>query len=235
MGYPEETAARLVPVAQEDVETQARFISRTYYHLLAAILAFVGIEILLFQTGLALPIARALLSTSWLVVLGGFVLAGWIASGVAHHARSLAAQYAALGAYVLAEAIIFVPLLAYAQRVAKGGVIESAASVTILAFMGLTVIVHVTRKDFSFLRGMLFWGAISALVLITAGLVFGFSLGLCFSVGMVVYAGAAILYATSNVIHYYPEDRYVAASLELFASAALLFWYVLQLFLVSRD
>jgi FtsH-binding integral membrane protein len=47
-------------------------------------------------------------------------------------------------------------------------------------------------------------------------------------------AGAAILYDTSNVLLRFPEDRYVAAALELFASVALMFWYVLRLFM-SRD
>jgi hypothetical protein len=51
---------------------------------------------------------------------------------------------------------------------------------------------------------------------------------------MIGFAGAAILYDTSNVMRHYPEDRHVAAALELFASIALMFWYVLQLFL-SRD
>ena len=69
---------------------------------------------------------------------------------------------------------------------------------------------------------------------IAGGAIFGFNLGTWFSVGMVGLAGAAILYDTSNVLHHYPEDRYVAAALELFASMALMFWYVLQLFL-SRD
>jgi hypothetical protein len=64
---------------------------------------------------------------------------------------------------------------------------------------------------------MLFWGGISALVLIVAGVAFGFQLGTHFSVAMVALAGAAILYDTSNVPHHYPEDRHVAAALELFA------------------
>ncbi len=51
---------------------------------------------------------------------------------------------------------------------------------------------------------------------------------------MIGLAGAAILYDTSKVLRDYPEDRYVAASLQLFASVALMFWYVLRLFM-SRD
>ena len=77
------------------------------------------------------------------------------------------------------------------------------------------------------------WGVL-ALVAIAAAVIFGFELGTWFSVGMIGVAGAAILYDTSNVIHRYPEDRYVAAALQLFASVALMFWYVLRLFM-SRD
>jgi FtsH-binding integral membrane protein len=75
---------------------------------------------------------------------------------------------------------------------------------------------------------------ICAIVLLAASLIFGFHLGTFFSVGMVAFAGAAILYDTSNVIHHFPEDRYVGAALELFASVALMFWYVLRIFIGDR-
>ena len=100
----------------------------------------------------------------------------------------------------------------------------------------LTAIVFWTRKDFSFLGAILRWVGILAVVAIFAALLFGFQLGTWFSVAMIGIAGAAILYDTSNVLHHYPEDRYVAAALTLFASIALMFWYVLQLFMgSSRD
>ena len=225
--------SREAPVASLDVSARAVFIMRTYLHLLGAILGFVAIEMYLFESGLAARIAEAILSVSWLVVLVGFMIVGWFASKVAFRARSMPAQYAALGAFVLAEAIIFVPLLYIAQMVAPGA-IESAASVTILGFAGLTGVVFITRKDFSFLGGMLRWGFIVALVLIVASVLFGFDLGTFFSVGMIALAGGAILYDTSNVLNHFPEDRYVGAALELFASVAMLFWYVLSLF-ISRD
>lgn len=225
--------SRETPVASLDVSARAAFIMRTYLHLLGAILGFVAIEMYLFESGLAETIARAMLSVSWLLVLGGFMIVGWFASKMAFNAQSMPAQYAALGAFVLAEAIIFVPLLYIAQTVAPGA-IESAASVTILGFAGLTAVVFFTRKDFSFLGGMLRWGFIVALVLIVASVLFGFHLGTFFSVGMIALAGGAILYDTSNVLNHFPEDRYVGAALELFASVALLFWYVLSLF-ISRD
>lgn len=225
--------AQEVPVASLNVGARATFIMRTYLHLLGAILAFVAIEMYLFSSGLAYTIANAMLSVSWLLVLGGFVIVGWFASRVAFNARTRPAQYGALAAFVVAEAIIFVPLLAIAQSVAPGA-IQSAAVVTLLGFAGLTGVVFVTRKDFSFLGGMLRWGFIVALVLIIASVLFGFHLGTFFSVGMIALAGGAILYDTSNVLNHFPEDRYVGAALELFASVALLFWYILSLF-ISRD
>jgi uncharacterized protein len=222
-----------VPVAELSEESRATFITRTYLHLLGAMIGFTAIEVALFMTGLAVPIAQALLSVPWLVVLGGFVVVSWLASHVAGTAASKGAQYTALVGFVVAEAIIFVPLLFIAASVAEG-IIESAALVTLLGFGVLTAVVFITRKDFSFLRGLLFWGMGGALLLIIAGAIFGFQLGTYFSVGMVLLAGGAILYDTSNVLHHYPEDRYVSAALQLFASVALMFWYVLRLFLSRR-
>jgi len=222
-----------IPVIQLGSESRGRFISRTYNHLFSAIVAFTLIEVALFKSGLAEPMAKAMLGTSWLLVLGGFVLVSWIARGAAHRAGSRAAQYAALAGYVLAQAIIFVPLLWMADKYAPGA-ISSAAAITLAAFTGLTLVAFGTRKDFSFLRGILFWGGIVALALIVGGIAFGFQLGTFFSVAMVGLAGAAILYNTSNVIHHYPEDRYVAASLELFADVALMLWYVLRIVMDRR-
>jgi len=163
------------------------------------------------------------------------MIVSWFASRVAIRSQSMAAQYAALVGFVMAEGIIFVPLL-YAAETFAPGATESAAVTTLLGFAGLTVVAFRTRKDFSFLRGMLMWGGVLALVAIVASLLFGFALGTWFSVAMVGFAGAAILYDTSNILHHYRTDQHVSAALSLFASVALLFWYILQLVMsLSRD
>jgi len=221
------------PVIALDENSRGRFIARAYNHLFGAIVAFVLLEIFLFKSGLAEGIARVLLGGSWLLVLGGFMVVSWLARSVAHRSTSKAAHYAALAGYVVAQAIIFVPLLYVANYYAPGA-IASAAAVTFVGFVGLSLIAFITRKDFSFLRGILCWGGVLALVLIVAGVIFGFQLGTFFSVAMVGLAGAAILYDTSNILHHYPEDRYVAAALELFASVALMLWYVLRIFTSRR-
>jgi FtsH-binding integral membrane protein len=221
------------PVAERSDDVRATFLTRTYVHLFGAILAFTLLEVLYFGTGVALPIAQAMLGTSWLLVLGGFVGVSWIATRVAHAAVSPAAQYAALAGYVLAESLIFVPLLVIAY-VTVPGAIQSAALITLFGFTALTVLVHVTRRDFSFLGTLLGWLGVVALMLIVTGVLGGFELGPAFSVAMIGLAGAAILHDTSKVLHHYPEDRHVGAALELFASVALMFWYVLRLLLAAR-
>ncbi len=221
------------PVAAIGVDARASFINRTYSHLMGAIVLFTLIEVGLFQSGFAESIARVLLGGSWLLVLGAFMLVSWFASRISLTSESKGAQYAALGGFVVAESIIFVPMLWLANQYAPGA-IQSAAIVTLVGFAGLTAVAFVTRKDFSFLRGMLMWGGVVAMLAIVGGILFGFELGTWFSVAMIGFAGAAILYDTSNVLHHFPEDRYVGAALQLFASVALMFWYVLRLFM-SRD
>ncbi|MEM7538381.1 MAG: Bax inhibitor-1 family protein [Chloroflexota bacterium] len=226
----------ILPAIALQEEDRSRFITRTYTHLMGAILGFTLIEMFLFTSGLAYPIASGILSLPWLAILGAFMIVSWLATRMAHNSKSKVTQYAALSLFVVAEAIIFVPLLLIAEMQAGGGVIQNAALTTLLGFGGLTWVAFSTRKDFSFLGSLLRWGMIVALVLIVAGVIFGFDLGVFFSVAMIAIAGGAILYDTSNVLHHYQEDRYVAAALQLFASVALMFWYVLQLFLsLSRN
>jgi len=218
---------------REDGAERAAFIARTYAHLFGAIVTFTLLEVFFFASGLAESIARAFLGVNWLVVLGGFMIVSWIASRTAYTAKETVTQYIGLGLFVLAESLIFIPLLYIANYYAPG-TISSAAYVTLFGFTGLTFVAFWTRKDFSFLRGIIGWGMILALVAIVAGVIFGFNLGTWFSVAMVGLAGLAILYDTSKIIRVFPTDRHVGAALELFASVASTFWYVLRIFMSRR-
>jgi FtsH-binding integral membrane protein len=223
-----------VPVIAAPAGTREAFIVRTYVHLFLAVLGFIVLELLYFASGLAQDIARALLSVNWLLVLGGFIIVSWLARGVAARAKTREVQYLGLAGFVFAESIIFVPLLFVANFYAPGA-IRSAALITLVGFTGLTAIAFQSRRDFSFLGGILKWAGVLALVAIVGAVAFGFNLGMWFSVAMIGVAGGAILYDTSAVLRHFPEDAHVAASLELFASVALMFWYVLRLLSFSRD
>jgi FtsH-binding integral membrane protein len=216
------------------IDSRAQFITRTYTHVVGGILAFILLELGLFESGAAETIARFMLSFNWFLILGAFMLVGWLATRTAQTSTSLGMQYFAYAMYIAVEALIFVPLLYIANAKAPGA-IDSAALVTGLGAAGLMVVAHRTRKDFSFLRAVLMWGGVLAIVAMIGGAVFGFQLGTWFSVAMIGFAGAAVLYDTSNIIHVYPEDRYVAAAMQLFASIALMFWYVLRLLMGNRN
>jgi FtsH-binding integral membrane protein len=228
----QDQANYLAPVAEASVQDRSEFIWKCYAHVVGAIVAFAAIEVYFFQSGLAERIAAPMLSNWWLV-LGAFIIGGWGASHAAHRVQSVGAQYAALAFFVFLEALIFAPLLYIAYQL-QPGIIDSAAGVTLLGCGGLIAVAMITRKDFSFLRGLLVWGGMLALIGIFGSFIFGYNMGTWFSLAMIGLAGAAVLYDTSNILHHYPQDKYVAASLELFASIALMFWYVLRLFM-SRD
>ena len=220
------------PIAAEAVpEQRAAFVRRTYTHLAGAILLFIAIEALLFQTG-APEMMMGLLaqsSYSWLIVMGAFMGVSYLADRWATSNTSAGMQYAGLGLFVAAEAIIFVPLLYMAAILAGPEVITGAALTTLLLFAGLTFTVFTTGKDFTFLGGALKIGAFVAMGAIIASILFGFTLGLLFSSVMVLFAAGAILYNTSAVMNRFHTTQHVAAALTLFAYVALLFWYILRI------
>ena len=228
--------------AQAAADARADFLTKTYLHLAGAIALFVGLEAIFLNTPgienlVALMIGH---QYGWLVVLGLFMFVSYVADKWASTATSVGMQYAGLGLYVFAEAIIFVPLLyiAQAMELRNGGsgmqTIGAAALTTLALFGALTAVVFITRKDFSFLRGILMFGGFAAMGFIVVALIFQFALGPIFIYAMIALACGYILYHTSNVLHHYRIGQHVAAALALFAAVALLFWYILQLFM-SRD
>jgi FtsH-binding integral membrane protein len=217
---------------------RAQFIRRTYMLLAAAILAFIVVEGALFASGAADMIAAVIFdggAMGWLLVLGLFMGVSFLANRWAVSETSKATQFFGLGVFILAEAIIFVPMIMIATYYSGDGtVLAKAGIVTLGLFLGITATVFITRSDFSFLGPIVAIGGFAALGFIVASALFGFTLGNVFAFAMVAFAGTAILYETSNVLHRFNTNQHVAASLALFASIALLFWYILRIF-SSRD
>ena len=221
------------PVATLDEATRSEFLSRVYQHLLAAVVAFVAFEALLINLGIAREIYELISGGGgrWLIVLGGFMVVNWLATNAAHDILNPSRQYAGLFAMAAGEALIFAPFLHYVFEVEGGGTttVLAAAVITAIGFAGLSVVALVTRADLSFLRPILLWTGVCAVVLIIGALLFGFELGVWFSVAMIALAGGSILYQTQTIMRRYPAEAYVGAAVQLFASVMLLFWYVLRL------
>jgi FtsH-binding integral membrane protein len=225
-------------VSQADAPTRSKFIRQTYIHLVLAILAFAGISALFMMTGISAAFTSLALSTnySWFIVIGAFIIVSAVANNWARSSTSLVTQYLGLFVYVILEALIFAPLLFFAANFAGSQLIGLAGFLTLFLTAALTFITFLNRTDFSFLRSFLVFGGFLALGIIIAASVFGISLGLWFSGAMVLFAGASILYDTSKIMLHYNTTQYVAASLSLFASVALLFYYILTFLLnLTRD
>jgi len=226
--------------ARAPASARVAFVRRTYAHLAGAILAFMGIEAL-FLNALNLDQQAAILRMmggyGWLFVLLAFMGASWLAQTWAQSDSSRGMQYLGLGLYVVAEAVIFLPLLIIANHMVDKTVIPTAGILTLAVFGGLTLSVFVTKKDYSFLRPILCVASLIALGVIVAAILIGFSLGLIFSFVMIALMSGYILYYTSQVMLHYRTDQHVAAALALFAAVATLFWYILRIVMAtsSRD
>ncbi len=235
-GYHGETAA-MAPANE-----RLGFIRRTYAHVGAAGFAFVAASAALVSTGLAEQILRDVFLAnrlSWLLLMIVFMVGTVAAQYMARSRSSVGTQYAGLALYVGLYTLLFVPILTIASLPKYGGSPQlplQAGIVTLAVFGGLTFAVFTSGKDFSFMGPILMVGSFLALGVVLAAVLFGFSLGLVFLALMVALFAGFIIYDTSNIIHRYGTDEHVAASMALFGSVAMLFYYILSIFMsVGRD
>ncbi len=217
-------------VSQVSATERTTFIKKTYMHVAMAVLGFVAFEALFQSIPAIKQIGMSMAQGwTWLIVLGGFAFATGAVERWAMTSKDKGKQYIALTIFVALYAFLFVPLIYVATAIAGSSMIMQAGVATLALFTGLSAVVLLTGKDFSFLRTGIMIGGFIAIGLIVAGVAFGFTLGWVFSAAMIILAAASILYQTSNILHHYGTEQYVAASLGLTGSLLMMFWYVLQL------
>jgi FtsH-binding integral membrane protein len=205
--------------------------------------------LMVYATGFSAAFTRwAVNGYDWLLVIGLFMVIGMVAQKLAQSETSPTLQYLGLGIAVLAESILLQPMLwilmikfggsgsllfgstaHVAMSARASSILLEAVVITLAIFIGLTAVVFVTKKDFSFMRGVLTICTFAVLGVIVASLLFGFSLGALFSGFVILLMAGYILYQTSLVMSYFPPSGYVAAALMLFSTIATLFWYVLRI------
>ena len=230
------------PVAADALPDDRRaFLRRTYLHLFGAIALFGVLEVVWFATPVAELLFRAVSAGrfAWLLFMGAFVGVSALADRWAQSDSSRGTQYLGLGLYTVAESLLFVPLIGLALAASFGDdgdptLLPRGIGLTLTLFGGMTAVVFLSGKDFSFLRSALLFGSMAAFGLVVLAVVFGFTLGLAFSYAMIALACGYILYSTSNALYRYRTDQHVAAALALFAAVMLLFWYVLRILLARR-
>lgn len=220
------------PAVNAPVEDRASFIMQVYQHVFGAIVAFGLIETLLFNTGVAKVMYEFFYASQgrWMLLIGAYMVGMWFVSNAASDHHPPARQYAALLGSSAVYALMFAPFLYSIYTVQDAGAsIAAAAAITAVGAALLTVIAFVTKRDLSFLRRYVMWGMALALLLIVGSWLFGWNLGVWFSVAMIGLMGAAILYQTQDIVKRYPTTAYVAAAVTLFGSLMTMFWYVLRL------
>jgi FtsH-binding integral membrane protein len=245
-----QTAARPIAgaVATLGVSDRVAFLRKTYGLLGIALVGFAlltaGMMRFATQTSLRFSEWAFTGQLHWLLVLGLFMLVGYIAQRLALSQTSRGLQLFGLGISVAAQALLLQPLLwvlifRFGNRAMlasgvllsgqAGSILMQAVVITLAIFIGLTLTVFISKKDFSFLGGILTIASFAVLGVILASILFGFSLGALFCGFVILMLAGYILYETSLVMSAFPPTAYVAAALMLFSTIATLFWYVLQL------
>jgi FtsH-binding integral membrane protein len=214
------------------------FIRRTYLHVAGAIVAFA----VLLAALLSFVPQETMVNIffrgrfSWFIVFGAFMAITFLAQKMVTSQSSVGTQYLGLGLYVVAEAVIFWPLIWLVTTLPNmHGVLAQSLVLTLALAGGLTMSVFITKADFSWMRSALSVASWVAFGIILLSMFGAFSLGIFFIVAMIALMCGFILYETSQVLHHYPVNMHVAASLTIFASLATLFWYVVQLLMSMRD
>ena len=216
-------SSTMTSVAQSPINVRMNFIRKTYVLFMAGILMCVlaGTACLSVPalTGVAISIWRMPLLVMLLVFGASF------AATAVSEIEGL--NYAALFGFTGLIGFIFAPIVAmYAPEV-----VGQAAFLTIMMFGALTAYVFVTKKDFSFLGGMLFVGLIA---LVLGGLANAFlfrNAGASYWMAWVtlfLFSGF-VLYDTSNIMNRYSERSYCTAALMLFLDFFNMFMALLRI------
>lgn len=246
-----QAARRPIPgaVATLGVSDRVTFLRKTYAHLGGALIAFAAVTALLIKYATTFSWKFATIGMqgwNFFFVFLLFMAANVLAQRLATHQTSRGLQYLGLGIMVFAWSMMLQPLiwmvmikfggevaprtLADVHMSTRGAaIIGESAVITLAIFIGLTATVFVTRKDFTFLRGILSITTFALIGVILASLIFGFSLGALFSGFVVLLMAGYILHQTSLILNYFPPSAHVAAALMLFGTVATLFMHVLNI------
>ena len=214
--------------AQASVAERMTFVRKVYALFFAATLfAIGGVAI-----GLSFePLLLFAFNHPWLMFFA--MIGGVFGAEAVRHVPGV--NLAALFGFTTLTGVVISPLMYYVALTNPASIWQ-AGLLTVGIFGGLTLYVFVSRKDFSFMRGMLFTGLI---VLVVAGfanaLIVGSSaLGFAVAAAVLLLFSGYVLYDTSNIIRRYPTNEYVAAALSLYLDAFNIFLALIRLLNAGR-
>ncbi|MDQ1591059.1 MAG: modulator of FtsH protease [Pyrinomonadaceae bacterium] len=141
----------------------------------------------------------------------------------------------ALFAFTTFTGLVISPLMYLVGR-SNPASIWQAGVLTVGIFGGLTAYVFISKRDFSFLRGMLWTGLI---VMILGGLLNVFivgssALGFGLAAATLLLFAGFVLYDTSNIMRRYPTNEYIAGALDLYLDAFNIFLALIRILNAGR-
>lgn len=213
--------------AQASVSERLGFIRKVYALFFMATLFAIGGVL----AGLSFePLLRFAYEHPWIMFFA--MIGGVFGAQAVRHVRGL--NLVALFAFTTLTGVIISPLIALVLQVNPGSIV-AAGVLTVAIFGGLTAYVFISKRDFSFMRGMLTTGLIVVIVAGIANIFIGASaLGFAVAAVTLLLFSGFVLYDTSNIIRRYPTNEYVAGALSLYLDAFNIFLALLRL-LNSRD
>ncbi len=204
---------------------QTHKVLRNTYFLLALTLTFSAV-VAYISMSLGLP------RPGIIVTLVGFYGLLFLTNSLANSGAGIIATFAFTGflGYTVG------PILNMYIGAGLGDLVVLALGATAAVFFACSAYVLTTKKDMSFLSGMMFTLFIVLLVGMIANIFLQIpALQVAMSGLFVIFASAAILFETSNIIHG-GETNYIRATVSLFVSIYNLFISLLNLLtLFSRD
>lgn len=221
----------LQPVAQASAETRMDFIRKTYVLFMAGIVACIVMGVITLSVPALFDASLALIKVPLLF----FMLLMGAVIGANAVSRIEGINYLALFAFTAFTGFLVTPLLAMYELSAPG-ILMQAAVLTLLMFGSLTTYVFVTKKDFSFLGGMLFVGLIAMIggVLLNVFLFKSNATGYWMAWGILLLFSGFVLYDTSRIIYRYDEKSYCSAALALFLDFFNMFLAILRILYGGR-
>jgi hypothetical protein len=229
-------------VATLGVSDRVVFLRKSYSLLGGALIVWAAATAALFRYAPQVSISWsrwALTGYNWFAVIGLLMVSGMAAQWLARSETSRTVQFLGLGVEVAAWTFLMQPMLWVLFSKFGGAdayaILGQGTVATLVIFVGLTATVFITKKDFSFLRGVVTVGMFAALGIILASIMFGFTLGLVFTGALIALLSLKILYDTSLLLNYFPPTHYVSAALMLFGTVATLFWNILVFIMRMRS
>ena len=226
---PFSSTTQMPMVSQTSVETRLNFIRKTYVLFLMGILTAVVAGAICLKVP---SVNRAVLSMLQMPLLFIVLVIG-ASIGAQAVSRIEGLNYVALFGFTGLIGLLFAPIIGlYAPSV-----VGQAGFLTVVIFGSLTAYAFISRKDFSYLGGMLFIGLIS---LILGGLAnaFFFKSGaasyLMAWITVLIFSGF-VLYDTSQIINRYDERGYCSAALALFLDFLNIFMALLRILGGNRN